>query len=110
MTYPNTQLFLNGRWVDAGDGRTLPVVNPATGATIGQVAHAGPADLEAAVAAAQEGFRIWRETTPAERSKIMRKAAALMRERAAAIGRLVTLEQGKPLVEAVGEATAAADI
>lgn len=110
MTYPNTQLFINGQWQDAADGRTLPVFNPATGKEIGRVAHAGKADLDRALAAAQKGFETWREMPPAERSKIMRKAAGLMRERAAEIGPLLTQEQGKPLVEAKGEALAAADI
>jgi succinate-semialdehyde dehydrogenase / glutarate-semialdehyde dehydrogenase len=110
MTYPNTQLFINGQWQDAADGRTLAVHNPATGQEIGRVAHAGKADLDAALAAAQKGFETWRDMTAADRSKIMRKAAGFMRERAEAIGRLLTQEQGKPLVEAKGEALAAADI
>jgi succinate-semialdehyde dehydrogenase/glutarate-semialdehyde dehydrogenase len=110
MTYPNTQLFINGEWQDAADGRTLAVFNPATGQEIGRVAHAGKADLDRALAAAQKGFETWRDMTAAERSKIMRKAAGLMRERAGEIGPVLTQEQGKPLVEAKGEAMAAADI
>ncbi|MGE3927205.1 MAG: aldehyde dehydrogenase family protein, partial [Lautropia sp.] len=110
MSYPNTQLFIDGRWQDAADGRTLAVFNPATGTEIGRVAHAGKPDLDRALAAAQKGFETWRNLTAAERSKIMRKAAGLMRERADAIGRLLTQEQGKPLREAKGEALAAADI
>src|SRR6059058_3595372 len=110
MTYPNTQLFIDGKWQDAGDGRTLAVFNPATGKEIGKVAHAGKADLDKALAAAQKGFETWRDMTAADRSKIMRKAAGLMRERAEAIGKLLTQEQGKPLAEAKGEAMAAADI
>jgi succinate-semialdehyde dehydrogenase/glutarate-semialdehyde dehydrogenase len=110
MTYPNVQLYIDGQWRDAADGRTLAVFNPATGKEIGRVAHAGRADLDSALAAAQKGFETWRDMTPAERSKIMRKAAGFMRQRADDIGRLVTQEQGKPLVEAKGEALAAADI
>jgi succinate-semialdehyde dehydrogenase/glutarate-semialdehyde dehydrogenase len=110
MTYPNTQLFIDGQWLEAADGRTLGVFNPATGKEIGRVAHAGKADLDKALAAAQKGFETWRDMPPAERSKIMRKAAGLMRERAAEIGPLLTQEQGKPLIEAKGEAMAAADI
>ena len=109
MTYPDTQLFIDGQWQDAADGRTLAVVNPATGKEIGRVAHAGQADLERALAAAQKGFETWREMTPDERSKVIRRAAGLMRERAGAIARLLTQEQGKPLVEAKGETLAAAD-
>ncbi len=110
MTYPNTQLFIAGQWLDAADGRTLAVHNPATGKEIGRVAHAGKADLDKALEAAQKGFETWRDMTAADRSKIMRKAAGLMRERAAAIGAVLTQEQGKPAAEAKGEAMAAADI
>jgi succinate-semialdehyde dehydrogenase/glutarate-semialdehyde dehydrogenase len=110
MTYPNTQLFINGQWQDATGGRTLAVFNPATGKEIGRVAHAGKADLDRALEAAQKGFETWRDMTAADRSKIMRKAAGLMRERAAEIAPLLTQEQGKPLAEAKGEAMAAADI
>ena len=109
MNYPNTQLFIDGQWQDAADGRTLAVHNPASGKEIGRVAHAGKADLDRALAAAQKGFETWRDTTPAARAQIMRKAAGLMRERAAQIAPLLTQEQGKPLVEARGEAMPAAD-
>ena len=110
MTYPNTQLFINGQWQDAVDGRSLAVFNPATGREIGRVAHAGTADLDRALVAAQKGFETWRDMPAIERNKIMRKAAGLMRERSADIGALLTREQGKPLVEAKGESMAAADI
>lgn len=110
MTYPNTQLFINGEWQDAAEGRTLAVFNPATGKEIGRVAHAGKADLDRALAAAQKGFETWRDMTAADRGKIMRKAAGLMRERANEIAPLLTQENGKPLPEAKGETLAAADI
>ncbi|MEJ8834788.1 aldehyde dehydrogenase family protein, partial [Ramlibacter sp. AN1133] len=109
MSYPDTLLFIDGQWQDAADGRTLPVFNPATGKEIGRVAHAGKADLDRALEAAQKGFETWRDMTPAARSGIMRKAAAFMRERAGEIAPLLTQEQGKPLPEAKGEAMAAAD-
>ena len=110
MNYPHTQLFINGEWQDAADGRSLPVFNPATGKEIGRVAQAGKADLDRALEAAQKGFLTWRDMAPAERAKIMRKAAALIRERAADIAPLLTQEQGKPLPEAKGETLAAADL
>ena len=110
MTYPNTQLFIDGAWLDASDGRTLAVLNPATGQEIGRVAHAGKAELDQALQAAQKGFETWRDMSPAERSKIMRRAANLMRERADDIAQVLTQEQGKPLIEAKGEAMAAADL
>ena len=102
MKYPNTQLLIDGQWCDAASARTLPVLNPATGQEIGRVAHAGIADLDRALAAAQRGFELWRDTPALERSAVMRRAAALMRERAADIGALMTQEQGKPLAEVEG--------
>lgn len=110
MTYPHTQLFIGGVWRDADDGGTITVENPATGKEIGRVAHATRADLDLALAAVQRGFETWRDFTPAARSRIMRAAAGLVRERAADIALLLTQEQGKPLVEARGETLAAADI
>jgi succinate-semialdehyde dehydrogenase / glutarate-semialdehyde dehydrogenase len=108
--YPDTRLLINGEWSDAVSGKTLDVVNPATGLPIGKVAHAAIADLDRALAAAQRGFEVWRNTSAHERSAVMRRAAALLRERADAIARLLTQEQGKPLAEARVEVMAAADI
>jgi succinate-semialdehyde dehydrogenase/glutarate-semialdehyde dehydrogenase len=108
--YADTQLLINGEWCEAASGKTIDVLNPATGQTIGTVAHAGIADLERAVSAAQRGFAIWRKVPAFERATIMRKAAALVRERAEAIARLMTQEQGKPLAEARIEMSSAADV
>jgi succinate-semialdehyde dehydrogenase/glutarate-semialdehyde dehydrogenase len=110
MTYPDTRLLIDGQWRDALDGRTLGVLNPATDEQIGRVAHASIADLDLALAAAERGFQAWRRTPAIERAKIMRRAAALMRERADGIAPLLTQEQGKPLPEAKMETLAAADI
>ncbi|GAA3980339.1 NAD-dependent succinate-semialdehyde dehydrogenase [Comamonas faecalis] len=110
MGYPSTQLFIDGQWQDAADGKSLPVFNPATGKEIGRVAHAGIADLDRALAAAQKGFETWRDVSAFERAKTMRRAAALVRERADAIAAVMTQEQGKPLIEAKLETLAAADI
>jgi succinate-semialdehyde dehydrogenase/glutarate-semialdehyde dehydrogenase len=109
-SYSDTRLLINNEWTDAVGGKTINVVNPATGKTIGKVAHAGIADLDRALAAAQAGFIAWRRIPANERATTMRKAAALVRERASDIGRLLTQEQGKPFVEARGEVLAAADI
>jgi succinate-semialdehyde dehydrogenase/glutarate-semialdehyde dehydrogenase len=110
VTYPDTRLFIHGQWRDAAEGKTLPVFNPATGQEIGRVAHATSTDLDEALLAAQKGFDTWRNMTAQERGKIMRKAAALLRERSAQIAALLTQEQGKPLAEAKGEVMAGADI
>ncbi|WDD92236.1 NAD-dependent succinate-semialdehyde dehydrogenase [Burkholderia sp. FERM BP-3421] len=109
-SYTDTQLLINGEWCDAASGKTIDVVNPATGAIIGRVAHAGIADLDRALDAAQRGFALWRKVPAHERAATMRKAAALVRERADAIARLMTQEQGKPFVEARIELLSAADI
>lgn len=110
MTYPDTQLFIDGRWCDAADGRSIAVHNPATGAEIGRVAHASLSDLDRALDSVAQGFETWRAMTVAQRSVIMRKAAANVRERADEIAVLLTSEQGKPLFEARGETMAAADM
>ncbi|PRX18477.1 succinate-semialdehyde dehydrogenase/glutarate-semialdehyde dehydrogenase [Paraburkholderia sp. BL18I3N2] len=108
--YVDTPLFIDGEWGPAASGKTLNVVNPATGATIGSVAHAGIEDLDRAVKAAQRGFAVWRRVPAFERAALMRKAAGLVRERADSIARLMTLEQGKPLAEAHIEVLSAAGI
>jgi len=110
MSYPNVQLFIDGKWRPAASGKTIPVLNPATEETVGTVAHAGKADLDEALAAAEKGFKAWRVVSPYERSKVMRKAAELMRERADKIATIMTMEQGKVLAEAKMETMAAADI
>lgn len=110
MGYIDTQLFIDGKWQQPAEGKTLPVVNPATGKEIGRVAHAGRPDLDRALEAAKKGFEVWRDMVPAERAKIMRKAAALVRERVGEIASLLTQEQGKPLAEAKTETLAACDI
>lgn len=110
MSYPNIQLLIANEWVDAASGKTIDVRNPATGQVIGQVAHAGIADLDRALAAAQKGFEVWRDSSVYERAAVMRRAAALLRERANDIAALLTQEQGKPLAEARIEVNAGADI
>lgn len=97
--YPNVQLYIDGAWTAAAAGATLPVPNPATGEVLGTVAHARPADLDRALAAAERGFETWKRMSAMERMKILRKAAALLRERSENIARLMTLEQGKTLNE-----------
>ena len=109
MNYPNVQLFIDGKWRPAASGRTIPVLNPATEENVGTVAHAAKSDLDEALAAAEKGFKIWRAISPYERSKVMRKAAELIRERADMIAKLMTMEQGKVLAEARIETLSAAD-
>ena len=109
-SYTDTRLLIAGQWCDAASGKTIDVVNPASGQVIGRVAHAGIPDLDRALAAAQRGFEDWRKVPANERATTMRKAAGLVRERASDIARLLTQEQGKPVGEARIEVMAAADI
>src|SRR6185436_10764288 len=97
--YPNTLLYIDGRWCAAASGRTLPVVNPANHQQIGTVAYAEKADLDRALEAAEKGFKAWRKVSAFERSKIMRKAADILRERADTVANYMTSEQGKPIGE-----------
>ncbi|RMQ40924.1 Succinate-semialdehyde dehydrogenase [Pseudomonas cichorii] len=108
--YPDVQLYIDGQWRASRDGRTLPVIDPATGQSLGTVAHASIPDLDDALAAAERGFATWRATSAYDRYKIMQKAAQLLRERADNIARIMTQEQGKPLAEARMETLSAADI
>jgi succinate-semialdehyde dehydrogenase / glutarate-semialdehyde dehydrogenase len=108
--YSDVSLFIDGGWTKAAAGRTLPIVNPASGEPIGTVAHADRSDLDRALEAADKGFRAWRKVSAFDRSKIMRKAADLLRQRVDAIAPLMTIEQGKPIAEAKGEALAGADV
>jgi succinate-semialdehyde dehydrogenase/glutarate-semialdehyde dehydrogenase len=110
MNYPDVQLMIANEWGPAQGGRTLPILNPATGETIGKLAHAEVPDLDRALAAAQKGFDMWRKVSAYDRSKVMRKVAELVRERADTIATLMVMEQGKPFAEAKGETLLAPDI
>jgi succinate-semialdehyde dehydrogenase/glutarate-semialdehyde dehydrogenase len=103
------QLYIDGQW-RAGRGGQAPVLNPANEETIGSLALADRADLDDALAAAARGFEKWRRTSAFERSRVMRRAAELVRERKDSIARAMTLEQGKPLAESRGETAAGADV
>jgi succinate-semialdehyde dehydrogenase / glutarate-semialdehyde dehydrogenase len=105
-----TELFINGEWTPSRSGGTIPVTNPATGEAIGNVSHATHDDLDLALDAVAKGFAVWRRISAFERSKIMRKAADLLRTRVDDIATTMTTEQGKPLVESRAETLLAADL
>ena len=107
--YPDTQLYIDGAWCASASGRTHPVVNPATGEVIGKFAWADRADLDRALAAVDKGFQTWKKVSAYERSKIMRKAADLLRERLQSIAEIMTMEQGKTVAEAKAEILNGAD-
>ncbi|MEO0973790.1 MAG: NAD-dependent succinate-semialdehyde dehydrogenase [Pseudomonadota bacterium] len=93
--YPDLHLFIGGEWRKAAND--MPVLNPATEQEIGRLPHADQSDLDDALESAAKGFKVWSKTSPAERSKVLFKAAALMRERQEAIAASITAEHGKPL-------------
>ncbi len=103
-------LHIDGKWRPAFSGRTIDIINPATEEVIGKLSRAGIGDLDAALEAAAKGFAIWRKTSAFERSKILRKAAELLRDRLESISVLLTQEQGKPLAEARIELGISADV
>ena len=109
IKYPDTQLFLNGEWRDALAKESLEIINPATEEVIGKVSHARKEDLDIALTAAEKAFNSWKNVSAYERSKILRKAADIVRSKAEEIATLMTLEQGKPLIEAKMETMGAAD-
>jgi succinate-semialdehyde dehydrogenase / glutarate-semialdehyde dehydrogenase len=107
--YPDVLLYIDGQWTAAASGRTHPVVNPATGEAIGSFAWADRADLDRALEAAAKGFQTWKKVSAYERSKIMRKAADLLRERLQTVAEIMTQEQGKTVAEAKAEILNGAD-
>jgi len=96
--YPALKLFIDGQWRTSAED--LPVINPATEEVIGRLPRASRRDLDDALAAAVQGFAIWRKTSPRDRCNLIRRAAALMRERQEEIAYAITLEHGKPLAQA----------
>ncbi len=102
------QCYLDGRWVDADGGKTLAVVNPATGALVGTVPNMGTAETRRAIEAANAAWPAWRAKTARERSTILRKWAELMLANQEDLAIIMTAEQGKPLVESRGEIAYAA--
>src|SRR6201997_1886285 len=108
--YTDLALHIGGAWLN-GDGRQgEDVINPATEKPLGRLPHASTRDLDQALDAARKGFEVWRATSAYDRAKVLRKAAALVRERAESIARIMTQEQGKVLAESRAEVLTTADI
>ncbi|WP_292732586.1 MULTISPECIES: NAD-dependent succinate-semialdehyde dehydrogenase [unclassified Microbacterium] len=97
------RLYVGGEWVEASEGRTLVVRDPATGEVVKEIANASPADGMAALDAAVEAFPVWAATPARERAEILRRAFDLLIERKEEFALLMTIEMGKPLAEARGE-------
>ena len=95
--------LIDGEWVAADSGKTIDVVNPATGLKIGTVPKSGTAETKRAIVAASEAFQSWRRTSANDRAKLMRKLHDAIMDNQDALAELLTMEQGKSLAEAKGE-------
>lgn len=105
----NTGLFINGQWRDAEGGKTVDVLNPATGDFITTVADGSAADAKEAIKVAGDTQESWAATAPRERSEILRRAFELLIERSDDIAAVMTAEMGKPFAESKGEVTYGAE-
>lgn len=93
------QLFIGGRRVDATSGKTFQTINPANGEVLAEVQVASQVDVDLAVASAQQGQRVWAAMTAMQRSRILRRAVEILRERNDELAELETLDTGKPISE-----------
>jgi len=93
------KLYIDGRYQDSTGGETFPAINPANGETLAEVACATREDLDRAVEAAHKGQKLWAAMTAMQRSRILRKAVDILRERNNELAQLETLDTGKPLSE-----------
>lgn len=109
VSYPEIKQYIDGQWIGAEHRDTQPVINPATGAVIGQVPLATADDLDRALESAQRGFALWRATPALERARVLRRAADWLLARREDIAAIATFEQGKPLAETRIELQAAAE-
>ncbi len=97
------QGLIGGKWLDAADGATVDVSNPASLGVLGAIPDMGGEETRAAIDAAAEAFKSWKKKTHAERAALLERWHALMAEHEQDLALLLTLEQGKPLGEALGE-------
>ncbi|OMP00166.1 Succinate semialdehyde dehydrogenase [Corchorus capsularis] len=98
-----SQGLIGGNWIGSHDGKTIQVNNPATGEIIADVPFMGRQETSDAISSAYQAFHSWSKLTAAERSKYLRKWYDLLMSHKEELGQLITLEQGKPLKEALGE-------
>jgi succinate-semialdehyde dehydrogenase/glutarate-semialdehyde dehydrogenase len=108
--YTQLGLYIDGKWHHGNGGGGEEVINPATQKPLAHLPHASTADLDAALAAAESGLKVWKAKSAYDRARIIKKAADLIRERSETIARVMTQEQGKILAEAKIEVNTSADI
>ncbi len=102
--------FINGKWQSSSGNETYEVINPATEEVLGKASKANNKDIQLALKSAEKGLEIWKNTSPWERSKIIRKISDLIRKKKDILSKWLTLEVGKPISESPGEVGGAADI
>lgn len=107
--YQKLALYINGKFIEAEGRKTQEVINPSNREVLGHLPHATDEDLQSALLSAERAFASWKKSSPTERSTILRKVAQLTRDRAPEIARNMTLDQGKPLSESLGELISCAD-
>lgn len=98
-----SQIFIDGKWVDADSGATMPILNPATREEIISIPNAGADETRRAIEAADRAFTSWRKTTAKERADILKRWFSLIMANQEDLAQLMTAEQGKPLAESRGE-------
>src|SRR5438876_3941118 len=108
-TAPQKRMFIDGKWCEADNRRTVGVINPATEEVIEEVAYGGRAETRRAIEAAHRAMPAWMKQSSWDRAKVLKKTAELMRERADSMARTLTMEQGKPVAEAKAEILHSAD-
>ena len=109
VTVEQFKNFVGGEWVDAAEGGTAEILNPATGETIAEVPEGTQADVDRAVEAAEKAFPAWRESTPAERAEVLLKLADVIDEHAEELAELESRNVGKPLAAARDEMPVCSD-
>lgn len=108
--YPELSLLIDGEFLSAKGRMSNPVYNPSTGEILGELPHASRDDLDRALESSEKAFQSWSRTSPLERSKILRKAAGLLRECSESIAIQLTLEEGKTIAESRTEILTCAEI
>ena len=109
VTVQQFKNFIGGEWVDAADGGTAEIVNPATGETIAEVPQGTEADVDRAVEAARKAWPEWRESTPAERAELLLKLADVIDENTEELAEIESRNVGKPLAAARDEMPVCSD-
>lgn len=104
----NRKLYINGSWREAAEIGGLELTSPATGESLGFVAQAGRSDVDAAVRAAGAAYRSWRNVAPAERAKILRRIAQIVRDNARELALIDAMDGGNPVHEMLGDVANAA--